>query len=119
MVTKAAPKDNTKITKAGVETINISNGDLTVAMAPDVVRVATSITRICSSRWGSRINKRIRVRDRVNTKCLCQDKPKKVLAIKRWTRLSSQLLAKPVAVLTRKWCTRLRSQSLTKMEDRQ
>ena len=92
-----------------------SSEDLTVAMAPVVVRITTSITRICS-RWGNRINSSTRVRDSNNTQCLYQDKPKIRQATRRSTQLSSRPLASLAQGLTRKWYTRLKSPNLTKLE---
>ena len=108
-VTKVALGDNTRIiTTRAVEINSINSGALTVAMALVGERVATSF-----SRWDSRISPLIRTRDRANIKCRCQDKLKRVLAIKRWTRRTSQRLASLPAGPIRKWSIKPKSQSKT------
>ena len=111
MVTKVVPGDNTRIITIRAAEINsINSGAPMVAMGLAGERVATT----SFSRWASsRISRLISNRDRANIKCRCQDKLKRALATKRWTRQTSQRSASLQAEPTRKWFIRPKSQNKT------
>ena len=110
VVTKVAPGDNTRIiTIRAVEISSINSGAPMVAMGLVGERVATT----SFSRWASRISRLIRTRDRANIKCRCQDKLKRALATKRWTRQTSQRSVSLQAEPTRKWFIKPKSQNKT------
>ena len=111
MVTKVVPGDNTKITTIrAVEINSINSGVPMVAMGLAGERVATT----SFSRWvSSRISRLISNRDRANIKCQCQDKLKRALATKKWTRQTSQRSVSLQAESTRKWYIRPKSQNKT------
>ena len=100
-LTKAVPKDNTKI----ITKVAISN------TSSEVVLVAAREANI--SKWVSRINSNILVRDKADTKCQCQDNRRRARATKVCTQVTSQLLASQVAEQIKKWYTRRKSQNQT------
>ena len=108
-LTKAVPKDNTKI----IAKVAISN------TSSEVVQVAAREANI--SKWVSRINSNILVRDKADTKCQCQDNRRRARVTKACTLVTSQLLASQVVEQIKKWFTRQKSQNKTSstiMEER-